>query len=63
MIILIEEEHADKNLNDIKILTDLLNTEFGTDLTETQIRNYYSYEEFESLEAEDEFLIRKHCCL
>lgn len=47
----------------MKILTDLLNDEFDTDLTEDQIKEYHTYKEFESVDAEDEFLIRKHCCL
>ena len=63
MIVLIEEEHKDKDLSDMKILTDLLNDEFDTDLTEDQIKEYHTYKEFESVDAEDEFLIRKHCCL
>lgn len=67
MINLVREEYPEGDVNDVSTLCRLVNGEFDTDLTEQQIRDFLGYERFEKtmefIEAEDEFLIREHCCL
>jgi hypothetical protein len=61
---LIQKEYTDKNLNDPIILRDLINSEFGTNYTESDIHDYLILKRYEDdmnfIESEDAILIHKH---
>lgn len=67
MINLVRNMYPEDDVKDVSSLCRLVNGEFDTDLTESQIREFLGYERFEKMmefvEAEDEFLTREHCGL
>jgi len=64
LIALIEEEHSDENLDDPITLCNLLNSEFGTNFTKSDICDFYILEQHKKdmsfIETEDAILMRKH---